>query len=556
METSKELAGPTLQDFEDAREELLQAAEEGSTAHAEARALLRNEASAPTRRRCLGTSPCLVCAGVTALIVVSVSGAAGVWLAMDDGRGGPSARSRGLSAPLVSGQSAAGSGAGAASTRGDVMGSPCDSPLCRAEARLDDVKRWDGWTRVVPFLVTGTETTGTTTETTTTTETVTQTTTTTTTSTTTTTTTPCVVLEEGDDCYKEVLHVLYDMRENPDSRDGLSLWSSFEDVQSWLHENESKSKCMGACECQVVPIDSHCYSSLVFARGTGIREHPEWYPSLTEDSSTYGSADFQKYLWEHANETECPRPCRAFPRSDPSLFCWSLSRQWSYEADVMRAQLAAGAGIFGCDGFAVVSEEEWSIGWGPGGRIGELNTLSFPGAPVGVSKDGTAGNAQLFMNAWDTILDRTLVLDFDWAIKVDPDAVVVPDRVRDHVRDKTGSNVFVRNCEGATWQLMFGSLETISRGGLQVYKEGRYRCRNELDWYSWGEDFFLDKCFLHLGVGSTNDLSIISDGVCHGVDCNDGWAAAFHPFKGSNEWMNCWNTVKNNLGGPPHPPLP
>mmetsp|Transcript_76606 Transcript_76606/g.214170 ORF Transcript_76606/g.214170 Transcript_76606/m.214170 type:complete len:557 (+) Transcript_76606:121-1791(+) len=556
METSKELAGPTLQDFEDAREELLQAAEEGSTAHAEARALLRNEASAPTRRRCLGTSPCLVCAGVTALIVVSVSGAAGVWLAMDDGRGGPSARSRGLSAPLVSGQSAAGSGAGAASTRGDVMGSPCDSPLCRAEARLDDVKRWDGWTRVVPFLVTGTETTGTTTETTTTTETVTQTTTTTTTSTTTTTTTPCVVLEEGDDCYKEVLHVLYDMRENPDSRDGLSLWSSFEDVQSWLHENESKSKCMGACECQVVPIDSHCYSSLVFARGTGIREHPEWYPSLTEDSSTY---DFQKYLWEHANETECPRPCRAFPRSDPSLFCWTVAQTAGYEADVMRSQLEVGGGIFGCDGFAVVSEGEWTVGTGPAGRLGQVKTIQFQGAEVGVSKDGTAGNAQLFMLAWNALLRRTTVLTYDWALKVDPDAVVIADRLRDHLRDATGAKHFVRNCnshpENPEFPMMFGSLEAISKEALKLYKDGVETCVAQLSWSDWGEDVFMGKCLILLGVDPLDDFSIISDGVCTGVDCYDARSAAFHPFKSAEKWMTCWDTATASLGGPP-PPLP
>jgi len=531
-------------------EEPMQLAEEGT---AEARALLSSGPRTPAPRRCPGRPHCCVCVGVTAMIVVSALGAAGAWLTMDDDPEGPSVAERGLSSPLVRKTHLKGSGAEGAVAREDPAGSPCGDPLCRARARLGKVEQWDGWSKVVPFLVTGTETTGTTTETTMTTETVTKTTTTTTTRTTTTTTTPCMVIEKGDDCYKEVIDVLHDIRDNPDSRDGLTRWSSFEEVQIWLHQNVSKSKCLDACECQVASIGSKCYSSLVFAKESGIKDHPEWYPGLTEKSSAY---DFQDYLWKNVNETECLRPCMAFPQNDPSLFCWSVARQWGYEADVMKAQVSAGAGIFSCDGFAVVSEQEWTVGWGPGGRIGEVNTLTFDSAPVGVSKDGTAGNAQLFMNAWDTILDRTLVLDFDWAIKVDPDAVVVPDRVRDHVRDKTGSNVFVRNCEGATWQLMFGSLETISRGGLQVYKEGRYRCRNELDWYSWGEDFFLDKCFLHLGVGSTNDLSIISDGVCHGVDCNDGWAAAFHPFKGSNEWMNCWNTVKNNLGGPPHPPLP
>jgi len=552
----------------------LQAAEEGSMASEEARSLLSGGAVVPTPGRCLGSrAHCLVVSlGVAALIVASVLGTAGIWMTMDDGQESSSADIRGLSAPPAKGANVTGSGAGAASTRDGRAGSPCDTPLCRAEARLDSVKHWDGWSRVAPFLVTGTETSGTATETTTSTETATTTTTTTTTTVTTTTTTtttatettttttnttPCMVLEEGDDCYKEVLDVLYDIRDNPDSRDGLTLWSSFEEVQTWLHQSGGKSKCLDACECQVAPMNSHCHSSLVFARESGIREHPEWYPNLTEESSTY---DFQDYFWKFVNETECLRPCKAFAQSDPSLFCWSVVRQDSYEADVIRAQLTAGAGIFGCDGFAVVSEEEWSVGWGPGGRIGEVNALSFASASVGVSKDGTAGNAQLFMNAWDAILERTLVLEFDWSIKVDPDAVVVADRLRDHVRDSTGSSVFVRNCnkepDSPDFPMMFGSLETISREGLRVYKDASHRCRSELSWYSWGEDLFLGKCLLHLGVAPLDDFSIISDGVCTGVNCNDGWSAAFHPFKDSNEWMNCWNAATNDTGGRPPPPLP
>jgi len=540
----------TSQAAEDVTEEPLQTAEEGSVASTEAQALLvgsyafvGHEYGNPLPVSYLYSldnppdRPCRrVSAGVTALIVGSALGAAGIWLTTDDDPERPVAR-RGLSTPLVT-----------AAIVDDLAGSPCDNPLCKAEARLDKVKQWGGWSRVVPFLVTGTET-----ETSTTSETATTTTTTTITSTTTTTTTPCMVLEEGDDCYKEVLDALYDIRDNPDSREGLTKWSSFEEVQTWLHQNESKSKCFDACECQVAPINSHCYSSLVFARESGIREHPEWYPDLTEESSTF---DFQEYLWKNVNETECLRPCKAFPQSDPSLFCWSVARQRGYEADIMRAQLTSGAGIFSCDGFAVASEEEWSVGWGPGGRIGEVNTLTFAGAPVGVSKDGTAGNAELFMHAWDAILDRTLVLEFDWGVKVDPDAVVVADRLRDHVRDRTGSNTFVRNCQGTkhNFKMMYGSLEAISRGGLQVYKDASDRCRSELPWYSWGEDLFLGNCLLHLGVDPLDDFSIISDGVCtYDVNCNDGRAAAFHPFKNSNAWMNCWNTATNYMGGPPTP---
>jgi len=465
---------------------------------------------------------------------------------------------------------AAGSGAEEADrapTRDDLMGPPCDNPvLCTVESRLHKAKQWDGWSQAMPFLFSSTATTATTE--TATTETTTDSTTTssstdtatstsrTTTSTTTTITTPCMVLEEGDDCYKEVLDVLYDIQENPDSRDGLTKWSNFEEVQTWLHQNEKKSKCLDACRCQTPPVSSHCYASLVFAMESGIQEHPEWYEGLTEESPRN---DFQEHLWKFSNDTECSRPCKAFPRGDPSLFCWSVSRNWGYEADVMRAQLTAGAGIFSCDGFAVVSETEWDIGWGPGERIGEVSTLIFEGAHVGVSKDGTAGNTGLFVKAWDAILLRTFALEFDWTIKVDPDAVVLANRLRDHLRDKTNSNVFVRNCNARPnspdFPMMFGSLEAVSRGGLQIYKDSGHRCMKDLNWASWGEDFFLSKCLPHLGVGPADDFSIVRDGVCTTVDCNDASSAAFHPFKSSDDWMNCWRAATGNLGGPP-PPLP
>jgi len=363
-------------------------------------------------------------------------------------------------------------------------------------------------------------------------------------------------VEEGDACHKEVLSVMREIQDDPHSRKGLGVWSSFEEVQTWLHRHEKKSRCWKACECQIAPAQSHCHASVMFAMLSGVREHPEWYKGLTEESSFN---DFQEYLWRWVNDTECVMPCKAIPRADPSLFCWSVAREWGYEADVMKAQLTSGAGIFACDGFAVVSENKWNLGKGPGARIGEVRAVVFEGAGVGVSKDGTAANAELFMSAWDAVMGQTQALTFDWIVKVDPDAVVIADRLRDHLREKSGWKVFVRNCnkfpQNPDFPMMFGSMEAISRAGLQVYKDQGHRCKSELNWYPWGEDFFLGKCLPYLGVDPVDDFSIISDGVCTGVNCQDGWSAAFHPFKGADEWMNCWRQATGSSRGAP-PPLP
>jgi hypothetical protein len=194
--------------------------------------------------------------------------------------------------------------------------------------------------------------------------------------------------------------------------------------------------------------------------GVGMLEHPEWYPGLTPNSSFN---EFHEHLWHWDNKSECVRPCMLYPKPDHlTLFCWSVSRNSGYEADVMKKQLTAGAGIFACDGFAVLCESEWHVGWGPGERIGEVNAITFNGAGVGTSKDGTAANAELFMNAWEAVLEHTMAMKFDWTIKVDPDAVVVPHRLREHFHDLSGKKVFVRNCNKLPWDpqfpMMFGSL--------------------------------------------------------------------------------------------------
>jgi hypothetical protein len=246
---------------------------------------------------------------------------------------------------------------------------------------------------------------------------------------------------------------------------------------------------------------------------------------------------------------------------DPSLFCWAVSRQWGYEADIMRSQLSNGAGIFACDGFAVLSEDSWDVGRGPGERIGEVGTVTFQGAYVGRSKDNTAGNAELFMNAWDALMNKTFALRHDWVVKADPDAVIVADRLRDHLRPHTWQPAYVRNCNrfpsDPDFPMMYGSLEAISKEGLRMYRDNLWRCQNDFGawWRSWGEDLFMHKCLTHIGVNPKNDFGIISDGLCMGdQNCANWWSAAFHPFKNSDAWMGCWWQAMN--GGGPKPGLP
>merc|ERR1711939_1185883 len=98
-----------------------------------------------------------------------------------------------------------------------------------------------------------------------------------------------------------------------------------------------------------------------------------------------------------------------------------------------------------------------------------LRAVPFDAAAVGISQDGTAANTQLFMNIWDAVRKDGRYAWFDFTVKVDPDAVLVPHRVRDHLRPhlKQVGGFYVKNCNkypgSANFPMMYGSVEVFSK---------------------------------------------------------------------------------------------
>lgn len=226
------------------------------------------------------------------------------------------------------------------------------------------------------------------------------------------------------------------------------------------------------------------------------------------------------------------------PWKTPSMFCFAVMRKTGEEPGLMKGQLLKGKGIFSCEEYATFSagKTKWILGEGPKGVV---EVFPFVMAEVGESRDGTAGNAELFMHVWSAVKEHGSWYKHDWTIKVDPDAVIVPERLRMHLKVHTGSNVYLKNCDKQNGMkpMMFGSLEALTRQAMQTYFWGETRCK-ELEWETWGEDLYMGKCLDMLGVEGKEDLKLVSDGVCRGVDCSSG-AAAFHPKKDVQSWMAC-----------------
>jgi hypothetical protein len=345
---------------------------------------------------------------------------------------------------------------------------------------------------------------------------------------------PCHTAVEGDKCYMDVMYgMTKGLYENPDWYPGLDKTSTFEDFQKLLSANP-KLDCSEPCQCKTAEPDSDCMGSMKWVLQEGIKSKPHWYGSLTETSRF---EEVQMRL--HADrDSDCGMPCTPKVWEKPSLFCWSLYRADGYEVDLVKTHVEKMVGIFACDEFLPLCNEVLQLGNG-------IQTTQIKTADVGVSKDGTAANTLVFMHAWEAVYQDFRYHAHDWILKVDPDAVLLPHRLRPMLA-KYPSTVYIKNCnkyDGEGWPMMFGSLEAISTPALQLYYDNAERCRTELEWEAWGEDLWLGNCLDMLGAQSVGDFNVIGDNVCTGADCSDGIKGTYHPFKSSETWFECYNTA-------------
>jgi len=208
--------------------------------------------------------------------------------------------------------------------------------------------------------------------------------------------------------------------------------------------------------------------------------------------------------------------------------------------DIMKVQLQKNAGIFACDEQAVLSDAALTLGY-------DVKTIVLAPLGAGIGMDGTAANTQQFVNAWTAINTDGRFRKHEFVVKADPDAVLIPDRLRSKVAPHIGQNVYFQNCDlssrypGSTnFPAMYGALEVYTRQAVETYIGGFARCQNEMDWHALGEDRFMGQCLNRLGAGPVGDFSLLQDNRCWGVDCNNHNAAAYHDFKSVGAWLDCW----------------
>lgn len=233
------------------------------------------------------------------------------------------------------------------------------------------------------------------------------------------------------------------------------------------------------------------------------------------------------------------------PGPNPTLFCWSHLQLNTAELQLIRLQLVKRASIFACNYAAVISTKKILLGNIDGADVW---TWENPAGKVRMGTNGVDGattdsflNTETFLLAWDSLFSSKLMRPYDFAAKVDPDAVFFPDRLRAHVQEHKGKTVYFSNCGKYGGQvLLYGSLEVFSVPALRIYEQRIGECKG-LPWQGWGEDYYMQHCMDQLGVQNIGDTSQVGDERCVAAPCSDYHKVAFHDFKDPISWYQCFH---------------
>jgi len=117
-----------------------------------------------------------------------------------------------------------------------------------------------------------------------------------------------------------------------------------------------------------------------------------------------------------------------------SLYCWALMMPFGYEAGLLLEQKRQGVGIFECDEWAVYSNQS---------MMSDGNPFPFPvhevkgpnGEPISLfvplgGRWHTALNRDVFNQVWLKVVEVDNYRKHDWIVKVDPDSVFFPKRLK------------------------------------------------------------------------------------------------------------------------------
>jgi len=258
------------------------------------------------------------------------------------------------------------------------------------------------------------------------------------------------------------------------------------------------------------------------------------------------------------------------------MYCFSVytqdtgSTKQSHELEILQHQHSQHLGLFQCDYSDVFSDVSVEVGSGYMTTVVTDVEGDWHFAKRKVS--GTWVNTGMFTQIWKKIAEGAKYQNADWVLKLDADAIFVPNRMRVWLKTNElvpPAGIYLENCKNVDYGY-FGNLEVFSREAFSTLIKNIDTCKQSLNWKvgvkngkygPMGEDLFAQSCLDSVGVRRREAFDITTDGACPADRPKDeqknkkwkpncAWAAtpAMHPFKKTQEWIQCYEATTAAFG--------
>jgi len=238
------------------------------------------------------------------------------------------------------------------------------------------------------------------------------------------------------------------------------------------------------------------------------------------------------------------------------------------ELELLQFAKSKSGGVFACDVWEVYSDTaNVAIGDYTAIQVEDKNNEFYQ---VKRKETGCWVNWALFYQVWVKIAENGKWAQADWTVKVDPDAVFLPDRLRTYLANKVAGDsphgLYLENCPNVQYGF-FGHIEVISKTGAQVLTSYLDECHDafapcandgcDWKWGAWGEDVFIQRCMDHHYVDKVEAYDLATDGACkadrpagekknskwYPKDCSGLTTATAHPLKKPQAYKMCFEQM-------------
>jgi hypothetical protein len=203
-----------------------------------------------------------------------------------------------------------------------------------------------------------------------------------------------------------------------------------------------------------------------------------------------------------------------------------------YEQQLVEAMRGAKASIFACEASAVFE--------GIRATTGEWKSIK---------------NTDIFAKVWRDVQADGRYLQHPWTVKVDADAVFMPNRLKMHMggmKPPLGKPIYLKNI---AFKFHFmGALEVMNKEAANLLLKNLDNCLDHIG-NNGGEDIFTMECLDAIDVPFMEDDSLLDDKYSSpenfnlfDVDrCHNDAIVAFHPYKAVNSWMGCHKVANGEV---------